>query len=127
MMRNTLRLALPLALAAAACSDSPTSGSSHGLPNTDRPLGATSFVSADGGQNAASPGSRAGSATNAPTAGADNSGTRTVEEGDIYHVVTPGLLANLNPYRGLQLIDFTDVAAPRVLGRYQIAGAPVEM
>ncbi|NLN63460.1 MAG: hypothetical protein GX146_11360 [Myxococcales bacterium] len=51
----------------------------------------------------------------------------TVVEGDIYRVLSDRMVANLNAYRGLQLIDFADPAAPQVVGRYPTVGTPVEM
>lgn len=91
----------------------------------DRPLGSTSFVSADSGQ-----GSR-GDFNGPPEAGeGDGEGEgedRTVEEGDIYRVLGNGLIANLNAYRGLQLIDVSNPDEPTVIGRAQISGEPVEL
>lgn len=91
----------------------------------DRPLGATSFVSADSGA-----GARNDDGSDPPLAGGDNEGDdgdRTVEEGDIYRVLPGGLIANLNAYRGLQLIDVSNPDDPRVVGRAQISGYPVEL
>ena len=100
------------------------------------PSGQTTFYSADGrnGQrtqenddrNEAEPGAAA------DEDGFDNAGggdDRTVEEGDIYRVIQgdKNLILNLNSYRGLQIIDFTDVASPKILGRVQVSGSPVEM
>lgn len=59
--------------------------------------------------------------------GSGNSGEKTVEEGDIYRLYAGHLILNLNNYRGLQVIDFADPAAPRIVGRLRIAGYPVEM
>jgi hypothetical protein len=54
-------------------------------------------------------------------------GGRTVEEGDIYRLLDAGTLVNLNPYRGLQVIDLADLGQPEVVGRLPIPGGPVEM
>lgn len=99
------------------------------------PTGQTAFYSADGynGQAtqentennsdfAAEPGAEADGA-------ADEGNDRTVEEGDIYRVVDGGedLILNLNAYRGLQIIDFSDVSSPKIVGHVQVTGTPVEM
>lgn len=52
---------------------------------------------------------------------------RTVEEGDIYRVISQGLMANLNHYRGLQLIDISEPSEPQILSRLSLSGSPVEM
>ncbi|MFZ9889000.1 MAG: beta-propeller domain-containing protein, partial [Myxococcota bacterium] len=109
----------------------------------DREVGATSFLSADGAAGQTSSGDRGATddagqggdpsneaAPGAPSADGDKvagDGERSVEEGDIYRVMPGGLIANLNAYRGLQLIDVNDVENPRVIGRLQISGSPVEM
>ncbi len=52
---------------------------------------------------------------------------RTIEEGDIYRHLSATTLVNLNPYRGLQVIDLSDLERPRVTGRLAISGGPVEL
>lgn len=99
------------------------------LPVDPPAPGATSFLSADGysGQEAnrdVAPGAPESDA-NADAGG--DSGERSVVEGDIYRVLGNGLLANLNAYRGLQLIDFSDPSAPAIVGRLPVTGTPVEM
>jgi hypothetical protein len=86
------------------------------------------YISAEG---------RAGQATGEADAGAAGAGagggtggggsTRTVEEGDIYRSLAGGKLLNLNPYRGLQVIDVSDVSRPHIIGRLRDSGQPVEM
>lgn len=86
--------------------------------------GQTDFISADGVNGEES----AEFETDGPsreTADADDE--RTVEEGDIYRVLHGGLILNLNSYRGLQVIDFSDPEEPKIVGRAQVAGSPVEM
>ena len=56
-----------------------------------------------------------------------SSAVRTVEEGDIYRSLGPGRLLNLNPYRGLQVIDISDVSKPAIIGRLRERGHPVEL
>jgi hypothetical protein len=52
---------------------------------------------------------------------------RTVEEGNIYKVLGKGKILNLNSLRGLQVIDFSDVANPTIIGRLSLVGSPVEL
>jgi hypothetical protein len=111
-----LWLALPLA----ACTG-------H-TPPGEPPLGASDFISA--GAQQGSPSGRTGDYADgaAPSANSDEQGGgRTVEEGDIYRVLGPDRLLNLNSYRGLQVIDLADVQHPKVLGRVAVSGYPVEM
>ncbi|MFU8802649.1 MAG: beta-propeller domain-containing protein [Bradymonadaceae bacterium] len=123
----------------AACGDSEPpdgEGPKTGIIETAQPnpqIGQTSFVSADGhaGQTTQQNEERAGDASNnaaaAPDAEAGDE-DRTVEEGDIYRVISGSdLLLNLNSFRGLQIIDLNDVANPEIIGRVAISGTPVEM
>lgn len=50
-----------------------------------------------------------------------------ISEGDLFRVLAPGLLLNLNAYRGLQVIDVSDVTKPAVVGRVPVTGSPVEL
>lgn len=106
--------------------------------DTGRAIGGTSFLSADGQAGQSSPeDDRAGgegegenpapAAPDADAGAGEDDGERTVEEGDIYRVLSGGLIANLNAYRGLQIIDVSDVEDPAIVGRLQISGHPVEM
>ncbi len=134
-------LVTALLVATAACDPVvPGEGEGEDIAERDlgRPLGGTSFLSADGQAGQSSPGDRSNdddfAGEPAPSADADaeagagaDDGERTVEEGDIYRVLSGGLIANLNAYRGLQIIDVNDVDDPAVVGRLQISGYPVEM
>ncbi len=95
-------------------------------PDPNPQPGDTAFVSADGqqGEDALS-----GRPSEDGDYGDAESGDdqRTVEEGDIYRVLGDNLILNLNAYRGVQVIDFGDPTAPRILGRAAISGHPVEM
>jgi hypothetical protein len=51
---------------------------------------------------------------------------RLVEESDIFEI-EGGLLYLLNRYRGLQIIDLTDLGAPKLIGHAPIHGYPKEM
>lgn len=98
-------------------------------PSQTTPGESLEFVSAEGqagqtSQATADAGSAAPASEASDSAG---SSSRTVEEGDIYRSLSAGKLLNLNPYRGLQVIDIADVAKPRVIGRLRESGAPVEM
>jgi hypothetical protein len=106
------------ALVCAACGSS--------VPTGEPPLGSSEFVSAAGSQGAPTE-KNDGEYAGAPASDASGGGTRTVEEGDIYRVLGPNRLLNLNSYRGLQVIDLTDSSAPRVMGRVAVSGYPVEM
>ncbi|MBA2661778.1 MAG: beta-propeller domain-containing protein [Bradymonadaceae bacterium] len=100
-------------------------------------VGQTDFVSADGynGQRTQDndDGNNVGRGNDdfaaAPEAGADaDAEPRTVEEGDIYRMMSgANMLLNLNNYRGLQIIDLADVTNPEIVGRVAISGSPVEM
>ena len=124
----------------AACVDTP-SPDPHlpviepGEPQPVPTVGQTEFVSADGRNGEATQDNRGddASANNgaaAPEAGADGDAAdpRTVEEGDIYRVLGDSdLILNLNSFRGLQIIDFSDVNDPEIIGHVQVSGTPVEM
>jgi hypothetical protein len=119
---------LPLLLALAsvlACVGRPPAAVTK-PDDRERVLGATRFVSADPGSS-----SRGGDFNAPPEAdageGEGEDDDRTVEEGDIYRVLSNGLIANLNAYRGLQLIDVSDPDHPAIIGRAQISGYPVEL
>ncbi len=104
-------------------------------PQETAKLGASSFVSADGYEGQATrentDGNNANNAEPAANdefgADADGADDRTVEEGDIYRVTTTGHVLNLNTYRGLQIIDFSDATSPEIVGNVQVSGTPVEM
>jgi len=116
-----------LALSVACTDDAKAPPSTAGPAGTDQVSGVTDFISADG-FNGQSSLQRKEDVTNValadPSAGAGEE--RTVEEGDIYRVMTGNLILNLNAYRGLQIIDVSDVGNPKIVGRYQVSGSPVE-
>ncbi len=96
----------------------------------DPQKGDTEFVSADGTGGNNSRDNEFGAAEDGNDGTPSDSGAnegRTVEEGDIYRVLGGNLILNLNSYRGLQVIDFSDVSKPEVIGRARISGFPVEM
>lgn len=126
MRKSGILLATTCVLA--ACSDGPLDPGAQPTPTP----GATSFHSADGSPGQRTAREAGGDATLAgsvPTDDAANgtSEARTVEEGDIYRVGPNGLILNLNAYRGLQIIDFSNPADPEIIGRVRVSGAPVEM
>ncbi len=126
-------LLLP-ALGLTACTDG--GGSSSGQGGGIRPTGQTEFVTRTGGSNnSANGGPTAGrggqegdfAGTNAPPSGAGTTTQpRTVEESDIYKVVGNTLFV-LNRYRGLQVLDISNLDAPQLIGRAPIYGYPRDM
>lgn len=115
--------AVILAAGAFAACGSPGSGADPYQPDPE--IGATSFVSA------AVDASREFSDVSGPltpgAVGSDgNPGERTVEEGDIYRALGGGLVLNLNPWRGLQVLDLNDPNSPEIAGSLRLAGQPVE-
>ncbi len=96
-------------------------------PNPDPTPGSTDFVSADGTAGQPSRGDAPPPAPPGAPGEDDGGGERAVEEGDIYRVLGAGYLLNLNSYRGLQIIDISDVSAPAITGQLQVSGSPVEM
>ncbi|MFW6369276.1 MAG: beta-propeller domain-containing protein, partial [Myxococcota bacterium] len=98
---------------------------------TNREEGQSDFVSA-GGEESYGDGEwgRDDGETGAPEADDPAGGDgeeRTVEEGDIYRVLSGSLILNLNSYRGLQVIDFSDPTQPEIIGRASVSGYPVEL
>lgn len=98
-------------------------------PNNDPVVGQSDFVSADGSNGQESQDNAEAGANDAPSADADGErgDEREAEEGDIYRVLSDGRILNLNAFRGLQIIDFTDVSNPEIEGRVQVTGYPVEL
>ena len=109
---------VPLMFAPACATDELT-------PDPDPALGSTDFLSADGTAGQGAPVDE-GPPASPPPADGDGS-SRTVQEGDIYRVLGDGALLNLNSYRGLQVIDISDVSRPEITGRLSVTGSPVEM
>ena len=146
-MTHWLTLAAMLALLGVglgACGDnsqnSPGDTSPDPDPQPSPSSGETSFASAAGSSGQPSPGGAAGrggadagaaapSGDSAERNGGQNSGAeRSIEEGDIYQVVrNSDRILNLNRYRGLQIVDFSDPSQPEIIGRTRISGDPVEM
>lgn len=119
-----LNLGLLVAAGAFAACGSPGSGAAPYQPDPE--LGASSFVSA---AIAFSNDRFDSSGPLAPggVVGEDGpSGDRTVEEGDIYRSLGGGLVLNLNPWRGLQVLDLNDPNDPQIAGSLRLAGQPVE-
>lgn len=89
--------------------------------------GQSEFVSASGAFGSNGSERELDGAAESPEAADADSNERSVEEGDIYRVIGGGLMANLNHYRGLQLIDINDPSNPQLLSRLSLSGSPVEM
>ncbi len=93
------------------------------------PPGAESFVTPVGGLppgGAATAG--AGGVADAAAGGTTPAAapTREVEEADVY-ALDGGTLYVLNAYRGLQIVDVANPAAPRLLSRVPVTGTPVDL
>ncbi len=121
---TTLATALATSLALAACSSENSSAPRGGRS------GPSEFTSAPS-QNAADRSdisvSTTMSSADTRTAGVDVASERSVEEGDIYRVLSDSLILNLNSYRGLQIIDFGDPSKPEMIGSLALLGTPVEL
>jgi hypothetical protein len=106
-------------------SGSSSSRSSGGFmtPNSAGAAGAAASASPTTGATAPAPGAGVAEGAKDASAGAQSS----VQRGDIYRVLPDNRILNLNPYRGVQVIDVSDPANPRVEGRLSVAGYPVEM
>jgi hypothetical protein len=87
--------------------------------------GQSDFVSASSGDSQGNRNDFGAEPGAAEDDGSGSSGEKTVEEGDIYRLYDGHMILNLNNYRGLQVIDFADPSAPRIVGRLRIAGYPV--
>jgi len=89
------------------------------------PIGADSFTSpspGSGGPSVRTDGAPVPTAGPGATAGTP----RTVEEADVYKL-SGSTLYVLNAYRGLQILDLADLAAPRLLSRVSLSGTPVDL
>lgn len=122
----------------AACGDDHKTNQvpSDPTPDEEQPSpdeGQSSFYSAaaDNGeqsQSNAAPESGDGDFSGRGDASAGAESERQIEEGDIYRVLDHSdQILNLNRYRGLQIVDFTNPHSPSVIGRARVHGDPVEM
>lgn len=50
-----------------------------------------------------------------------------IKRGDIYYVLSEQRIVNLNRFRGLQILDVSNVNQPRIEGHLAMAGEPVEL
>ena len=105
--------------------------------NTDRVDGQSDFVSSPPGQQSGGRGEGAadakgtstgtgGGLAGLPSVARAAAPDRKVEETDLYRVEGDRLYY-LNGYRGLMVFDISNVDAPKLIGRSQIFGSPVEM
>ena len=109
-------------------------GSSNTISPNNEPkillTGKTSFVSADRVNSGAITLGASALDDRIPTTASSNTtvDSRNVVQGDIYRVFDNGrYLLNLNPNRGLQIVDLKDVSKPAVIGQIAMSGTPVEM
>jgi hypothetical protein len=109
---------LALAAIAASCSGGPPD------PRA-RQAGTESFVSQPPGGPGMSAPTAGGPGT--PTAGPSPSAPpRSVEEADVYALAGP-VLHVLNGYRGLQVVDLSDLDVPGLAGAVPVTGQPVDL
>lgn len=115
------RLALAALLAAAtACSGRVGGDGPH-------PIGAVGFTSPPpGGQGFGTSGVGGLGPTGTPAAEAPGGAPRAIEEADIYKKVGSTLYV-LNAFRGLLVIDLTDLSRPHLVGRVPVPGTPVDL
>ncbi len=99
-----------------------TAFESSPLPNQPGGGGSSSF---GGAENAGAAAPSAGGSDTAAV-GSTASSTRTVQETDLYRVAG-NYLYYLNSYRGLMVFDITNIDAPRLVGRHEIFGSPIDM
>ncbi len=130
MNQNKHWIFLLLLAGATACIDNPVDLKpevEEKIVQETHELGETEFLTAEASFN-----DEYDNVNNAVAESDDASGNsgdeRVAEEGDIYRVSqSEGIILNLNPYRGLQLIDFSDATSPKIIGSAQISGEPQEM
>ena len=122
--------------AGAAGSVAPSSGStaSAGTPksSTARPTGRSEFTSAEPPPvNTFFPGVAASTGKTVPARPGDMPSSVTtpdeIKRGDIYYVLSEQRILNLNRFRGLQILDVSNVNQPRIEGHLAMAGEPVEL
>ncbi len=127
----------PTRLALAALLLAAVAGCKGGVNNDGpHPSGATAFTSqppggnrggvATDGAEGAPTGAPAPSAPGAAPTAQAGATPRAVEEADIYKQVGDTLFV-LNAYRGLQVVDLSDLSAPRLVGRAPVQGTPVDL
>ncbi|HET7755404.1 MAG TPA: beta-propeller domain-containing protein [Anaeromyxobacteraceae bacterium] len=127
-MRRLLTAAA-VALLVAGCSSSDPAPFRPGTESfTSSPPGGAIFGAAAPGGDAAAPTPTGPTGPAAPTAegGDATSSTRAVEEADVYARAGSTLYV-LNAYRGLQIVDLSDLAAPKLVGRSPVGGVPVDL
>ena len=135
-MRRVQLITAALAVAAlAGCSDKTLPGGT-GSPESPFKIGQTDFVSQapGGGARGGGPLASAGEGDNAGAGTTGGTGTggsgatedRTIEEADIYKVVGNTLYV-LNAYRGLQIIDVSDLSHPHLLAKVSVVGTPKDL
>jgi hypothetical protein len=117
---------------AAPAATMPQSASTPAGSAAPKPVdGPSDFVSADDNPNQAASrtahGDAIATAPAAATAGAAATSMRSVERGDIYRMLDDHRILNLNSFRGVQILDVSDVSQPRIEGRLAVAGQPVEL
>ncbi|RJO65266.1 MAG: hypothetical protein C4523_16400 [Myxococcales bacterium] len=129
-------LSIAVALVFAACSDSKDSPSGNDPTDGDAPDGDNSDGDAPEDGEFVSAGSGAGDRNydggdelgdgDAPSEDDGDDGEREIVEADLFRVAGTYIYV-LNQYRGLAIVDFSDPAKMRVVGRLALEGYPKEM
>jgi hypothetical protein len=125
--RSSTRAVRLAGLAAAALLSGCHGSSSGGA--SPHAMGALSFDSPPpGGARSAMNAAAGATPTASPgtASGTESSATRTVEEADVYARAGSTLYV-LNAFRGLQVVDLSEVTAPRLLARVPTLGTPVDL
>jgi hypothetical protein len=135
MKTSSRFLAATMLVWAAACSPPPDKDDPPVPQNPEeRPEGTSDFetsLGAGGGpsrgnEDTQAGGSTSSGSTSSGTGGAPSAPQRLVEESDIFKL-EGNLLYVMNRYRGLQVLDITNLDQPVLVGRAPIFGYPREM
>ncbi|MBN2360808.1 MAG: beta-propeller domain-containing protein [Deltaproteobacteria bacterium] len=131
MRRANVRVLVPGLLLGlvAACTNAEGDLVKSNLWHGPRPVGQSTFETPLGGANPSTGNYGEAAPNSSDQAGGRESGAaqeRAIEESDIYKLEGNTLFV-LNRYRGLQIIDLTDLDHPRLVGRAPIYGYPKDM
>lgn len=121
-----LASALLISSVLSACGGGSSSTDNNPPPAPPKLAGQTSFVSAS--PTLSNTGFVSTFNATATFQSTKSDSTRTAHEGDIFRVLENGkTILNANRYRGLQIIDISDVSKPSIIGKANVIGSPVEM
>jgi hypothetical protein len=131
-MTGKLSMIRTLWFAAVAAVVGLAAGCSKQGPAGPPQIGQDQFVSqapqnGQGGQGGVmTAGGVAGTPTAQTNGTTSSSGQRTIQEADIYKVVG-NTLYMLNTYRGLQILDVSNLAAPQLIAKVPVVGNPIDL